>query len=75
MKLQKTYALHVLIMFYEIEMMKDWVKGIENMVEGIENPENIVLCIDYSLRLGLKESESVVRHFGAKNKLLRMRLK
>jgi hypothetical protein len=50
MKLTKKYALHVLIMFYEIEMMRDWVKGIQNMVEGIENPENITLCIDYSLR-------------------------
>ena len=50
MKLNKTYAIHCLIMFYEIEMMRDWVKGIENMVESIENPENITLHIDYSLR-------------------------
>ena len=28
-----------------------------------------------SLRLGLKESESVIRYFGAKNKLLKMKLK
>ena len=28
-----------------------------------------------SLKLGLKESESVIRYFGAKNKLLRMRLR
>jgi len=27
------------------------------------------------LKLGLKESESVIRYFGAKNKLLRMKLK
>jgi len=31
--------------------------------------------IGESLRLGLKESESVIKYFGAKNKLLRMRLK
>lgn len=49
MKLNKTYAIHCLIMFYEIEMMKDWVKGIQNMVEGIENPENITIQIDYSM--------------------------
>jgi ribokinase len=30
--------------------------------------------MEYSLKLGLKESESVIRYFGAKNKLLRMRL-
>lgn len=30
--------------------------------------------IDKCLRLGLKESESVIRHFGAKNKLIRRRL-
>lgn len=31
--------------------------------------------IPESLKLGLKESESVIRYFGAKNKLLRMKLK
>ncbi|MAH51147.1 carbohydrate kinase family protein [Candidatus Pacearchaeota archaeon] len=31
--------------------------------------------IPQSLRLGLRESESVIRHFGAKNKLLRLKLK
>jgi ribokinase len=31
--------------------------------------------IEKSLRLGLQESESVIRYFGAKNKLLRMRIK
>lgn len=31
--------------------------------------------IDYCLRLGLRESESVIRYLGAKNKLLRMDLK
>lgn len=31
--------------------------------------------IQKSLELGLKNSESVIRHFGAKNKLLRMKLK
>jgi len=31
--------------------------------------------IPYSMALGLRESESVIRYFGAKNKLLRMRLR
>ena len=31
--------------------------------------------IDKCLRLGLKESESVIRYFGAKNKLLKMKIK
>ena len=31
--------------------------------------------IKYSLRLGLAESENVIKYFGAKNRLLRMRLK
>ncbi len=31
--------------------------------------------IDEALKLGLKESESVLRYFGAKNKLLKMKLK
>jgi len=33
------------------------------------------LSIDRCLRLGLQESESVIRYFGAKNNLLKMRLK
>jgi len=31
--------------------------------------------IEYCLSLGLKEGESVIRHFGAKNKLLKMQIK
>ena len=31
--------------------------------------------IEYCLSLGLKEGESVIRHFGAKNNLLRMNIK
>jgi ribokinase len=33
------------------------------------------LAIEDSLKLGLKESESVLKYFGAKNKLLRMKLR
>ena len=33
------------------------------------------LSIDESLKLGLKESESVIQHFGAKNNLIKMDLK
>jgi len=50
MRLNNKYAIHVLVMFYEIEMFKEWVKGIENMIQDVENPENIILHIDYSLR-------------------------
>ncbi|MCH7902878.1 hypothetical protein IIC68_03935, partial [archaeon] len=31
--------------------------------------------IDFSLKLGVKEAQSVIGHVGAKNDLLRMRLK
>ena len=31
--------------------------------------------IEESLKLGLKESESVIRYFGAKNKLIKLNLK
>jgi len=51
MKLTKKYAIHCLVMFYEIDMfIESFVPGIENMLEGIENPENITLVLDYSLR-------------------------
>lgn len=51
MKLKHTYAIHCLVMFYEIEMFKkSFVPGILNMVKGVENPENMTLVLDYSVR-------------------------
>ena len=40
-------------------------------VAGLISNKNIAYC----LRLGLRQSESVIRHFGAKNNLLRINLK
>ena len=50
MILKNRYAMGVLIQFYEIEMFPDFIDGIINMMEGIENPENVTLdiCLDVS---------------------------
>ena len=43
MILKNKYAIGVHIMFYEIEMYKDFIDGLINLIEPIENKENIYL--------------------------------
>jgi len=60
MKLNKTYALGVLVQFYEIEMFRtDYVDGILNMIKDIENPENITLDFVYNLREDFEKIDTV----------------
>lgn len=41
MKLENTYAIGTLVMFYEIEMLEEYVDGILNMCSDVENHENV----------------------------------
>lgn len=41
--LRQKYAIGCLVMFYEIEMFRDYVDGILNMIKDIENKENIII--------------------------------
>ena len=43
MKLKYKYAIGVHVMFYEIEMYKEYIDGLINLVEQVENKENIYL--------------------------------
>lgn len=41
MKLKKKYVIGCLVMFYEIEMLDEYVDSIVNMVKDCENPDNV----------------------------------
>ena len=43
-KLKNKYVIGTHVMFFEIEMYKDFVKGLVNLLEDVENKENV--CID-----------------------------
>lgn len=50
MKLKNKYAIGTLVMFYEIEMYNDFINGLINLLEQVENKENIYLdfCFNVS---------------------------
>jgi len=58
MELKNKYAIGCLIMFYEIEMMKDWVQGILNMTKDVKNKENIILDIHFSTDENFEEIDT-----------------
>jgi hypothetical protein len=43
MKLQNKYAIGTHVMFYEIEMYPDFINGLINLLEAVENKENVYL--------------------------------
>lgn len=52
-KLNKKYVIGTHIMFFEIEMYKDFIEGMVNLLETVENKENITidLCLNLSQHL------------------------
>ena len=42
-KLKKKYAIGVHVMFFEIEIFKEYISGLINLLETVENKENIIL--------------------------------
>jgi hypothetical protein len=49
-KLNKKYVIGTHIMFFEIEMYKDFIEGMVNLLETVENKENVTidLCLNLS---------------------------
>jgi len=52
-KLNKKYVIGTHIMFFEIEMYKDFIDGMVNLLETVENKENVTidLCLNLSQHL------------------------
>ena len=53
MNLKKKYVIGTHIMFFEIEMYKDFIDGMVNLLETVENKENVTidLCLNLSQHL------------------------
>ena len=51
--LQNKYAIGCHVMFYEIELFKEYIDGLINLIETVENKENIFidLCLNISEKL------------------------
>ena len=49
-KLKKKYVIGTHVMFFEIEMYKDFIEGLVNLLEDVENKENVTidLCLNLS---------------------------
>ena len=52
-KLNKKYVIGTHVMFFEIEMYKDFIDGMVNLLETVENKENVTidLCLNLSQHL------------------------
>ena len=52
-KLNKKYVIGTHIMWFEIEMYKDFIDGLVNLLETVENKENVTidLCLNLSQNL------------------------
>ncbi len=49
MKLKNKYVIGCHVMFYEIKMYKEYINGLINMLEGIDNKENIYLDLCFNV--------------------------
>ena len=52
-KLKNRYVIGTHVMFFEIEMFKDFIDGLINLLETVENKENVIvdLCFNLSQKL------------------------
>ena len=52
-KLNKKYVVGTHIMWFEIEMYKDFIDGMANLLETVQNKENVTidLCLNLSQHL------------------------
>ena len=52
-KIKNKYVIGTHVMFFEIEMYKDFIDGLINLLETVENKENIIidLCFNMSQRI------------------------
>ena len=49
MKLNKKYVIGTHVMFFEIEMYKDFIDGLINLIETVENKENIYIDLCFNM--------------------------
>ena len=50
MILQNKYVIGCLVMFYEIEMLQEYIDSIIGALREVENPENVTVVLDFSIQ-------------------------
>ena len=60
-KLNKKYVIGTHVMFFEIEMYKDFVDGLINLMKTVENIENVAIdiCFNMTERLETIDREKI----------------
>ena len=63
-KLTNKYVIGTHIMWFEIEMFKDFVEGLVNLLETVENKENVTvdLCFNLSEKLEKIDKNKIKKH-------------
>ena len=57
-KLNKKYVIGTHVMFFEIEMYKDFIDGMVNLLETVENKENVTIDLCLNLREDLEKIDT-----------------
>ena len=70
-KLNKKYVIGTHVMFFEIEMYKDFIDGMVNLLETVENKENVIvdLCFNMSEQIE-KIDTNKISHDKLKDKFI-----
>ena len=60
-KLEKKYVIGVHVMFFEIEIYKEYIDGLINLLNTIENKENIILdfCFNISEKIEKIDTDKI----------------
>ena len=63
-KLKNKYVIGTHVMFFEIEMFKDFIDGMINLLETVENKENVIvdLCFNLSQKLEKIDKNKIKKH-------------
>ena len=48
-KLNKKYVIGTHVMFFEIEMYKDFIEGLVNLLEIVDNKENVIIDLCFNM--------------------------
>lgn len=60
MILQNKYVIGCLVMFYEIEMLQEYIGSIIGALREVENPENVTVVLDFSFQEYLETIDTEV---------------
>ena len=65
-KLTKRYVIGTHVMWFEIEMYNDFINGMVNLLETVENKENVTidLCFNMLQHFEKIDTDKIKKHIG-----------